>query len=247
VRYANWVEEGQPIGAFYGYQVVRIFQSQAEIDALNEASRTPENSTSFYQSAATRPGDIMFLDLNGDGRVTSADQTVIGSAQPDFYGGLTNTLTYRGIDLSVFFQFTYGNEIYNYTRQGGEGMNGQSGQLASVRNRWTPERPSTTMPRAAQGDPNNNLRTSDRFLEDGSFGRLKNLSIGYTIQPGLLKKVRLRSLRLYGTAQNLFTLTPYSGYDPEVNTLADATLSAGTDYLVMPQPRTFLLGIQLGL
>jgi hypothetical protein len=103
------------------------------------------------------------------------------------------------------------------------------------------------MPRAAQGDPNNNLRTSDRFLEDGSFGRLKNLSIGYTIQPGLLKKVRLRSLRLYGTAQNLFTLTPYSGYDPEVNTLADATLSAGTDYLVMPQPRTFLLGIQLGL
>ncbi|WP_020602470.1 SusC/RagA family TonB-linked outer membrane protein [Spirosoma spitsbergense] len=243
---ANWIQEGQPIGSFYGYQVERIFQTQAEIDALNQVNRSMNGSTAVYQSEATRPGDIKFKDLNGDGRITSADQTVIGSAQPSFYGGLTNNITYRGIDLSVFFQFTYGNKIYNITRSSGENMSGQNGQLTTVRDRWTSENPSTSMPRAVQGDPNNNRRTSDRFLEDGSFLRLKNLSIGYTLQSNLMKKARLRTLRIYITAQNLLAFTHYSGYDPEVNTQTDQSLVAGTDYLGVPQARTLLLGMHVG-
>ncbi|QHW00179.1 SusC/RagA family TonB-linked outer membrane protein [Spirosoma endbachense] len=243
VGYANWVQEGQPVGAFYGSQVARIFQTQAEIDALNQASQALYGSTSFYQSANTRPGDIQFKDLNGDGRITSADQTVIGSAQPSFFGGLANKLTFRGLDVSLFLQFTYGNDIYNYTRSIGESMSSQYGQWTSVRNRWTPERPSTSMPRAAQGNPNNNTRISDRFIEDGSFLRLKNLAVGYTLRISQLRKARLR---FYATAQNLLTFTHYTGYDPEVNTLTDQSLVAGSDFFVIPQARTFLVGIQLG-
>jgi TonB-linked SusC/RagA family outer membrane protein len=247
VGYANRLEEGQPIGAFYGYRVERIFQSQNEIDALNQTTRERHGPSATYQSTTTRPGDIQFKDLDGDGRITGSDQTVIGSAQPDFYGGLTNNLTYRGFDLSAFLQFTYGNQIYNATRSVGEGMHGQEGQLASVRDRWTPENPGTTMPRAVQGDPNNNRRTSDRFLEDGSFLRIKNLSLGYTLPSGVLRKIRLRTLRIYASAQNLYTFTRYSGYDPEVNSLTDQSLVFGSDFHVMPQPRTFLLGVHIGL
>lgn len=247
VGYANWVEEGQPIGAFYGYQVERIFQSQTEIDALNQIAKEAFGPNAVYQSTGTRPGDIQFKDLNGDGRITGSDQKVIGSAQPDFYGGFTNNLVYRNFDLSAFFQFTYGNEIYNSTRSVGEGMNSQNGQLATVRNRWTPENPSTTIPRAVQGDPNNNRRVSDRFLEDGSFLRLKNLSVGYTLPNKVIQSIRLRTLRIYAAAQNLVTWTNYSGYDPEVNTLTDQSLVFGSDFQVIPQPRTFLLGLHIGL
>ncbi len=247
--FASWVEEGQPLGAFRGYEVVKIFQNQGEIDALNaKAKEMSGSSSAVYQSTSTRPGDIMFADLNGDGLVTSADQKIIGDANPEFYGGITNNLAGFGFDFSFFFQFQFGNEIWNNTRSFAEGMNGQFGQFATVRNRWTASNPTedTRYPRAINGDPNNNRRISTRFLEDGSYLRLKNISLGYTLPERLTKKIGLSKLRVYATGQNLITITDYSGFDPEVSTFGETNTAPGTDFLTFPQARVVLFGLNVG-
>ncbi|UYZ59225.1 SusC/RagA family TonB-linked outer membrane protein [Hymenobacter latericus] len=250
--FASRVEVGQPLGSFYGYVVDRVYQNQGEIDTdiANARARTG-SATALYQgtSAATtpRPGDIRFRDLNNDGVITAADQKIIGSAQPNFFGGITNTLNWKGIDLSFFFQFTQGNEIYNNTRAFGEGMNGQFGQLGSVRDRWTPDNPSTSMPRAAWGDPNNNRRVSDRWLEDGSYLRLKTATLGYNLPSNLIRPLRLQSARVYLAGQNLLTFTKYSGLEPEVNTFSGTNTSLGTDFLTFPQARVYQVGVNIGL
>jgi TonB-dependent starch-binding outer membrane protein SusC len=246
--FANWVEEGQPLGAFRGYRVGSIFQSQAEIDALDAAARAATgNPGARYQSALTRPGDIMFKDLNGDGIINSEDQEILGSAQPKYTGGITNNLGYKGFDLSFFFQFVQGNEIYNNTRAFSEGMNGVFGQTSAVLNRWTPENTNTDMPRAVYGDPNNNRRTSDRWIEDGSYMRLKNLQLGYNLPSSLIERAKMRSARVFVQSQNLITFTNYSGLDPEVNTFSGSNVSLGTDFLVYPQARTLTFGVNIGL
>ncbi len=250
--FASWVAEGEAIGSFRGFRVERIFQTQAEIDALNATARERTgNPNAVYQSTLTRPGDIMFRDLNGDGLITTADQEILGNANPRFYGGVTNNISAFGFDLSFFFQFTVGNMIYNNTRAFSEGMNGVFGQAGTVRNRWTPENPTTDTryPRAVFGDPNNNRRTSDRFLEDGSFVRLKNLTLGYTIPKNVINKAGLTNARIYVSGQNLLTFTNYSGFDPEVNTFTAGqvgNLAQGTDFLTFPQPRVLLVGLNLG-
>jgi hypothetical protein len=161
--FASWVEQGQDLGSFRGFVVKGIFQTAAQIAAAP------------IHSSATRPGDIEFADLNKDGRITTDDQQIIGSAVPDWFGGLTNNFTYNNFSLNVFVQFVQGNEVYNNTRSFAEGMNGVFGQAASTINRWTPAKPSTTMPRSVYGDPSNNRRVSTRWIEDGSFVRLKNI------------------------------------------------------------------------
>ncbi len=233
--FASWVEEGQPLGAFRGFRVEKIIQNGEDLAIARDRG----------QSAA-QLGDIMFRDLNGDGVLNTNDQEIIGSAQPEFYGGMTNTLKYRNFDLSVFLQFTYGNSIYNNTRSFSEGMNGVFGQTDGTLDRWTPTNPSTTTPRAVHGDPNNNRRVSDRWLEDGSFMRLKNLSIGYNFPSSVANTLKTRSIRIYGAAQNLFTWTNYRGFDPEVSTFNVVNTSLGTDFLTYPQARTFTLGINVG-
>lgn len=246
--FANWVAEGQPLGAFRGYRVVKIFQSQEEIDALDAAARTQTgNPGARYQSSGTRPGDIMFKDINGDGIINSEDQEILGSAQPDFTGGITNNIAYKGFDLSVFVQFVQGNEVWNHTRAFSEGMNGVFGQTAAVLNRWTPENTNTDVPRAVYGDPNNNRRNSDRWLEDGSYTRLKNMQLGYTLPQSIVEKANLRSVRMYVQGQNLVTITDYSGLDPEVNTFSGSNTSLGTDFLVYPQAKTVTFGVNIGL
>lgn len=246
--FANWVEEGQPLGAFRGYRVERIFQTQEEIDALNAAAREATgNAGARYQSSGTRPGDIMFKDLNGDGVITSADQEILGSAQPKFTGGLTNNLSYKGFDLSFFFQFVQGNEIWNHTRAFSEGMNTVFGQTAGTLNRWTPENTNTDVPRAVYGDPNNNRRNSDRWLEDGSYVRLKNFQFGYNLPTSIIDRANLRTVRLFVQGQNLLTFTDYSGFDPEVNTFSGSNVSLGTDFLVYPQAKTVTFGVNIGL
>ncbi|RDV15643.1 TonB-dependent receptor [Pontibacter diazotrophicus] len=248
VGFASWVEEGQPLGAFRGYVVDGIFQTQDEITALNDAAAASTgNAGAVYQSAATSPGDIRFRDLDGDGRITGDDQQIIGSAQPRYTGGLTNNLSYAGFDLSFFFQFTQGNQIYNNTRAFSEGMNGVFGQTAGVLNRWTPENTDTDVPRAVYGDPNNNRRTSDRWLEDGSYIRLKNIVLGYNLPTSLTERVHLQRARLFVQSQNLFTITDYSGFDPEVNTFSGSNAALGTDFLVYPQARTITFGVNIGL
>lgn len=244
--FASWVAEGEAPSAFRGFRVERIFQEQAEIDALNAKAREKTgNPTAVYQSTLTRPGDIQFKDLNGDGLITALDQEILGNALPKFYGGMTNNLSFAGFDLSFFFQFQSGNMIYNNTRAFSEGMNGIFGQSAAVLDRWTPDNKSTTFPRAVFGDPNNNRRTSDRFLEDGSFIRLKNLNFGYSLPKSITDKLKINRLRVYVGGQNLLTFTNYSGLDPEVSTFGEVTLSAGTDFLTFPQARTIMGGLNI--
>lgn len=240
--FAGWIQEGLPIGSFRGFRVERIFQTQDEINDLNSAS-----PTGIYQSSLTRPGDIMFKDINGDGRITNDDQEILGNPWPDFFGGLTNTFTYKNFDLLVFLQFTKGNDVWNHTRVFAEGMNSVFGQFATTLNSWTPENPNTNMPRKVYGDPNNNRRNSDRWLEDGSFLRVKNVSLGYNFPRNITEKLKVRSLRVYAAGQNLLTFTKYSGFDPEVNTFGAANISLGTDFLTFPQARTITFGLNVGL
>ncbi len=237
--FASWVEVGQPLGSFRGYRTNGIFQNAAEIAAA------PVHTVTSNPLTTTAPGDVRFKDLNGSGTITGDDQEIIGSGLPTFYGGFTNNLKYKNLDLSIFLQYSGGNQIYNNTRAFAEGMNSIFGQFASVLNRWTPTNPSTTIPRAVYLDPNNNRRTSDRWLEDGDYLRFKNVSLGYTFSPQILSKMRVSNLKLYVAAQNLFTLTDYSGFDPEVSTFSDTNTSPGTDFLTFPQAKTFTFGINL--
>jgi TonB-dependent starch-binding outer membrane protein SusC len=247
--FASWVEEGEALGSFRGFRVVRILQSQEEIDELNNmAKEMTGNPNAVYQSTLTRPGDIMFADLNGDGRITADDQEILGNANPRFFGGITNNINAYGFDLSFFFQFSVGNMVYNNTRAFSEGMNSIFGQAATVRDRWTPDNPTTdtNFPRAVFGDPNNNRRVSDRFLEDASYLRLKNLTLGYRLPSSVVNKVGLSSLRVYVSGQNLLTFTNYSGFDPEVSTFATTNTAPGTDFLTFPQARTMIVGLNVG-
>ncbi|MBX2928312.1 MAG: SusC/RagA family TonB-linked outer membrane protein [Saprospiraceae bacterium] len=247
--FASWVEEGEALGSFRGFRVVRLFQTQEEIDALNATAREMSgNPNAVYQSTLTRPGDIMFEDLNGDGLLTTADQEILGNANPTFFGGITNNINAFGFDLSFFFQFSVGNLMFNNTRAFSEGMNSIFGQAATVRDRWTPDNKTedTNFPRAVFGDPNNNRRTSDRFLEDASYLRLKNLSLGYRLPSSIVNKIGMSSLRIYVSGQNLLTFTKYSGFDPEVSTFTTSNTAPGTDFLTFPQARTMLVGLNVG-
>ncbi|HYH13644.1 MAG TPA: SusC/RagA family TonB-linked outer membrane protein, partial [Flavisolibacter sp.] len=232
--FASWVQEGESIGAFRGYRVVGIFQSADQIAA------------SPFQSTATRPGDIQFADLNGDNAITAADQEILGNALPKFFGGLTNNITYKGFELNAFLQFVSGNKIYNNTRAFAEGMNSIFGQFATVRDRWTPDKTNATLPRAVFGDPANNRRTSDRWIEDGSFMRLKNVVLSYGLPSSLTSRFKISSLRFFVQGQNLITWTDYSGFDPEVSTFSITNTSPGTDFLTYPQARTITFGLNLG-
>ena len=232
--FASWVEQGQPLGAFRGYIVDRLFQSSGDV------------AGSPLQSSLTRAGDIKFKDLNGDNVINALDQQIMGQGLPTFFGGLTNNMKYKNFDVSFFFQFSGGNQIYNNTRAFSEGMNGLFGQTDAVLNRWTPTNTNTNIPRAIYGDTPNNRRTSTRWLEDGDFIRLKNANIGYTFSPSLVKRLKLNSLRMYVAGQNLWTKTKYQGLDPEVSTFSDTNTAPGTDFLTFPQARTYTFGINVG-
>jgi TonB-linked SusC/RagA family outer membrane protein len=247
--FASWVEEGQALGAFRGFRTVRLFQTQAEIDELNARARElTGNNNAVYQSTLTRPGDIMFEDINGDGRITADDQAILGTANPDFYGGITNNISAFGFDLSFFFQFSVGNYVFNNTRAFSEGMNSIFGQANTISNRWTPDNPTTDTryPRAVFQDPNNNRRVSDRFVEDASYLRLKNLSLGYNVPSNIMSKIGMTKGRIYVSGQNLLTFTKYSGFDPEISTFGETNTAPGTDFLTFPQARTMIVGLNLG-
>jgi TonB-dependent starch-binding outer membrane protein SusC len=233
--FASRVEVGQPLGVFYGYVTDGIFRSQAEVDAHAR------------QSNGTRAGDIRFRDLDNDGVITDQDRTVIGSPWPELEGGMTNTLSFRGFDMTAFLQFSYGNDILNatrfYTDQFGSYWDNHTTRALD---RWTPENPDATEPRAVWGDPNQNTRTSDRFIEDGSYLRLKNLVMGYTLPEQFAGNLGLRRMRVYLQGQNLLTFTNYSGFDPEVNYAGESAVTRGTDFYTLPQARTITAGFNIG-
>ncbi len=237
-------QEGQPIQSFFGWQVAGIFQSQAEIDALND--KAPGG---FFQNDKTAPGDIRFVDLNGDGEINADDRTFLGSYIPKFSYGLNWNGNYKNFDFNLFLQGVHGNKIYNGTKVIGQGMLRLFNASTDVLSAWTPQNTDTDVPRAISGDPNQNSRTSDRFLEDGSYLRIKNLSIGYTIpvdKIGGLTNGFVSRIRIYASSQNLLTFTKYTGYDPEVASRFGALLTQGIDYAQFPQARTFTVGLNIG-
>jgi TonB-linked SusC/RagA family outer membrane protein len=246
IKGLNTIEPGQPLGAFYTFKMDGIFQTDSEICYDETGATCPEGVG--FQSQFTVPGDIRFRDVNGDGIINADDRMIVGSPWPDFEGGLTNNLAWRGLDLSVFLQFVQGNDIYNGL---GEFQDAHGFFFdrpgPNARKRWRPDSPSNDEPRASWFDSNNNRRTSSRFIEDGSFVRLKNVLLGYNVPPRLARRTGAQSLRVYLQAQNLMTWTRYSGFDPEVNFAGTTNITRGQDFYTLPQARTFTFGINFGL
>lgn len=221
-------EVGQPIAGFYGYVTDGIFQNTEEVAAH------------AFQSEQTQPGDIRFKDLDGDGIVNENDQTYIGNPTPDFTYGANLSIDYKAFDFSLFLLGSYGNDIYNATvRYDFTYVNRPVSEL----NRWTGEGSTNENPRVSLTDPNQNARVSDRFVEDGSFMRIKNVQLGYTLPKSVSNRLKIDKFRVYVSAQNLLTFTQYSGLDPEIGALN--ALEIGIDRGFYPQARTFLGGVQL--
>ena len=218
----------QPIGAFYGWKVLGLFQTQEEVD--NYATQT-----------GAEPGDIKFADIDGgvgNGVINDEDRTIIGYAQPKFIASLNNSFKYKDFDLSFFLQGVYGNSIFNVTKVDMTSMSTICNQYASVLDRWTGPGTSNSIPRAVYGDPNNNTRPSTRYIENGSYLRLKNLTLGYTLPQKYARKAGLKGFRVYVEGTNLFTLTSYSGFDPEVGV-------SSIDWGTYPVTRTVSLGLDI--
>lgn len=236
---------GQPIAMFYGVVSDGVYQySDFNVSANGTyvlKDGVPSNSTAALRSTI-RPGYIKFKDLNGDGVINNYDYTTIGNPNPDFIGGFSNNFRYKNFDLNIFFQFSYGNQVLN-----GNLLDFQTGrfpytnQYASFANRWSPTNQNTDIPKALGAVTN---FVYSRLIEDGSFLRFKTAQLGYTFEKGLLDKIRIHSLRVYVSGQNLWVWTKYSGMDPEVS-VRDSPLTPAYDYSPYPHVRTFVAGVNL--
>ena len=225
------IRVGEPLGSFFGYVTNGLYQSTDELATLSDPQ-------------ARKPGDRKYLDLNGDKKIDDNDRTIIGRAQPKFLGGISNTFSYKGFELTAFFQGVYGNNILNANRFELEYLNGTTNQDRDVLNRWTPTNTNTDIPRASTTRPAN--RISTRQIEDGSYLRLKNIQLAYNLPATVIKSLNIQSLRVYVTAQNYLTWTNYSGYDPEVNRFGQDSRSQGFDYASYPAAKTVLFGLNVG-
>lgn len=226
------LQVGYDIGSIWIYKMLGIFQDDKEV---------PEP----LQKIGVRAGDVKYEDLNGDGNIDINDRQIVGSSNPDFYGGWNNTFRYKNFDLSVFLNYTYGQEVYASSRITIErlGQNAVNITKKSAENRWTGPGTSNTVPRAIYNQAYN-LYNSSRWMEDGSFLRLRTVSLGYELPASFLSKAKIRRMRVYLQADNLWLLTKYSGMDPEVSSDMDPRFM-GEDNLVLPQPRSFNAGINL--
>jgi TonB-linked SusC/RagA family outer membrane protein len=235
---------GESLGHFYGYKTDGLYQNAAEVAAaLPDANGTPS------------PGDIRFVDVNGDGQVNAQDRTILGSPFPGFFYGMVFNAEYKGFDFSVNFRGVGDRQIYNAARISLEGMQGQGNFSTQVLNRWTGEGTtnSSSNPRLAPGDPNGNTRYSDRWVENAGYLRIQNMSIGYTLPQDMLRSWTdefVSNVRVYVGAQNLATYTKYSGYDPEVGRTqsfqkGEFTLATGQDGGASPLPRIIQLGLSV--
>lgn len=226
------IQNGYPVNIFYGYVTDGIFQNQDEIDshAVQQPGTNPATSTA--------PGDIRFKDLNNDGVINDKDRTIIGNPNPKFTFSLNNTFTYKNFDLTIFLQGVYGNDIFNANRMYTEAMSIIHNQSTAVLTRWTGEGTSNSTPRAIYSDPNQNARVSDRFIEDGSYLKVKNINLSYTLPKGAFGE-NFNLVKLFVSAQNLLTFTSYSGFDPEVPV-------NGIDNGTYPITRTVSLGLNVG-
>ena len=213
----NAVIEGQPIGVFYMFKSLGVDPST---------------------------GELVMDDVNNDGSITDADRQIVGDPNPDFTGGVSTNLNYKNFDLSIVSQFSYGNEIFNGTRQYTENMTlgNNDNQTTRILRRWREPGDITNVPKI-NGRFNNEI--TSHYIEDGSFFRLRNITLGYNLPIDLISKFKLTKVRVYASSQNLLTLTSYSGMDPDVNYSGSSSLRKGTDFFTFPVPRMYTAGINI--
>ena len=223
---------GSPIATFYGWKADGLFQTQAEVDSH------------AIQSGAV-PGDVRFVDINNDNVIDDKDRGIIGSPHPKMTYGINSNFSYKGFDLTMFFLGVAGVDILNADRMQGLDASYPFNLYSEITGRWTGQGTSNMIPRVSTLRTNLNHRTSDMFIESGDFLRLKNLTIGYTLPTAVVENMSLSLLRLYLSGQNVFTITDYSGLDPELG-LTQGNLQQNVDFAQFPQPRTFLLGVNIG-
>ena len=236
---------GYPMGMMYGYIYEGTYKYD-DFDKVGNSYTLKKNVPHFASENNTQPGMPKYRDLNGDGIINDNDRTMIGNGLPKHTGGFTNNFEYKGFDLSVFFQWSYGNDVLNANRLMFESTNNKTrdlNQFASYANRWTPDNPYSNIPAATNSSSNKVF--SSRIVEDGSYLRLKTLSLGYTIPAKALKKWKIDNARIYVAGQNLWTLSGYSGYDPEVS-IREGALTPGLDFSAYPRAYSVSFGINLG-
>ncbi len=229
---------GSPVGIFYGYETDGVFSTTQEAEAANlKMLATTGNPMNF------EAGDVRFVDQNGDGFINEADMVEIGDPNPDFYGRLYTTLTYKGFTLNATLTGSYGGDIFNYQRMILESGSRFMNQTVAMVNRWTCEGQVTDIPSANYGDPMQNSRFSDRWIEDGSYIRLKNVTLSYRIP---VDNAIIHGITVWGAANNVVTFTKYLGSDPEFS-LSNNILTQGIDRGLLPLSRNFSLGVKINL
>lgn len=264
---------GEPLFSFYGFVTDGIISSYEELLAAPKTASYPADGVSFSQYNTPWIGDIRFKDLNNDGYITESDRTNIGSPMPKFTFGWTNSFRYKNWDLSIFINGSYGNKVLNYlSMRTGNMKSAWANQPSAVLERtklepidaevvydgtgnvwnWYEDvhnvriaNPGAKLPRATTGDPNENSRLSDRYIEDGSYVRLKNITLGYTFPKAWLQKVKIDNLRAQVNIQNLYTLTKYTGYDPEIGASTASVNVMGLDNGRYPSPTVYSFGLNI--
>ena len=229
---------GGPVGVFYGYKTDGVFATDAEAEAAGLYMKSETGVKTYFEA-----GDVRFVDLNGDKLIDEKDMSVIGDPNPDFYGRIFSRLGLGNFTLSTTFTYCIGGDIYNYQRMLLESGSRFMNQTVAMTNRWTADGQVTDIPKAVYGDPHQNARFSDRWIEDGSYFRLKNITLSYKIP---IVNTYLQGITVWGSANNLFTLTNYLGSDPEFSA-SNNVLTRGVDRGLLPQSANFTLGLKINL
>jgi len=247
---AYLLKVGKPLGSLFGlvwdgnYQFSDFILNSSGKYILRDNVPSNQSSRTATAGAAPQPGDIKFVDINKDGVINASDQTVLGNGFPLHTGGFTNNIRYKNFDLSIFFQWSYGQQVHNANRLRYEINGGPGNQFESVLNRWTPTNQNNEMFRAGTGGPQGPTFYSTRTLEDASYIRLKTAQLAYNLPQAIMKKWKMKQLRFYISGQNLITLSKYSGFDPEVSTYY-SVLSPSFDWGAYPRARVYTFGINL--
>ena len=229
------LQQGSPFGSFYGYKTNGIYQSAADI----------QNNPSY---TGARVGGLRYQDINGDGVIDPKDRTIIGNPNPDFTYGVNLNASYHNFDITAFLYGVQGNDIFEATRYFTDFQSFDGAKSTRLLNAWSPGNPTSTIPSAYAGASDVEFASSSYYIQNGSFLRLKNLQLGYSIPTNKVfgAKAGISKFRVYVAASNLFTITKYTGVDPEVSQITDGFTAPGVDQGVYPSPRQFLLGINVG-
>ena len=223
------------------YYAAKTSENITEFVVRNEPGRSLGGFYGYFSDGVDpETGELMYRDLNNDGSITSSDKTYIGDPNPDFTFGMTNVFTYKNFNLSILLQGSYGNDIYNASRMETEGMYDAKNQSTRVLERWRRPGMITSIPKAGY-----DMKVSSYYIEDGSFLRVKDLTLSYNVPSSKMKKLGISKLQPYMTASNLITFTKYLGFDPEVNQWGNSGTVQGIDWGTYPQTRTFIVGLNV--